>query len=135
MKKSLLLVPASLLLAACAGSSTSVVTVTEQKTVPAPVVTVTESVAPDNGGKYAPDMFLDYVHGMLPETFGTSNDGLLDFGDTVCSSIDAGVPVTTLVEIGIENGLTSDQISTLIAASIMFLCPENEAVVNAQLGD
>lgn len=136
MKKTLLiLAPAALLLAACAGASTSTVTVTEQKTVPAPAVTVTESVTPNNGGKYAPDMFFDYIHGMLPETFGVSNDGLLDFGDTVCSSIDAGVPITSLVQIGLDNGLTSDQISTLIAASVMFLCPENEAVVNAQLGD
>jgi hypothetical protein len=137
MKKFLVAFPVALLLSACAGASTSVVTVTEQKTVPAPAVTVTESVAPapNNGGKYAPDMFLDYVHGMLPETFSTSNDGLLDFGDSTCAAISAGVPIIDLINIGLDNGLTSDQISTLIAASVMFLCPENEPFVQTQIGD
>lgn len=134
MKKFFVLLPAALILSACAGASTSVVTVTEQKTVPAPAVTVTESTAP-NGGKYAPDMFLDYVHGMLPETFSTSNDGLLDFGDTTCSAISSGVPVIDLVNIGLDNGLTSEQISVLIAGSVMFLCPENEPMVQEQIGD
>jgi len=120
-------------LAACGSSNTDTAT-----TEPAPVVTVTEQAPPATDTYASPeDTFLTDLHDMSnPYIDTTSDEDLLDIGNTVCSALDEGNTVEDLVTYLSTSGTfdTTEQAEAggmIIAAAVVDLCPEYTSQVQA----
>lgn len=111
---------AGLVLAGCASVPTSSVTVT------APARTVTaEAPAPgmSNG---------QMIRSLLESqgyTYVESDQDLEALAESVCEALDSGVSPSTLIEVATGNGFSLDEGVSLVAASIVVVCPWNESTV------
>jgi hypothetical protein len=125
---------ASIALAGCSGGGGSApaptpaptVTVTQEVPVPAPAPT---TEVPQNND----DNFLSYVRGQDAAFYAVDDYTILSVAQNVCDSISIGVSVRDLVGYAIESGLTSNQTASLFAGAVIYLCPENKALVDSQM--
>lgn len=127
MKKLILTTLAVVSLAACGKETVREVLVTTPE--PAP------SVLPaPNYNKF--DQYLEFLYSEAAQSRSWTEDQLLELGTTVCQVFEQGGTVDRLIEIFNENSTgkyDDDLYAAVIAGSVLYLCPEYAAVVQAQL--
>ncbi len=69
--------------------------------------------------------YLDYIADESPIHYlAVSNEELIATGETVCESLDEGMPLEDLVDIA-EESLSPDVTATFIVGAASYLCPEH----------
>lgn len=58
-----------------------------------------------------------------------TDDALIGAGQAVCDGLRAGVNLLAATQIGVTSGLTNDEASGLVGASIGALCPEFRVLI------
>ena len=93
---------------------------------PAPTVTVT-APAPE---QYQPEtssgidgQYLNAVRSKSSVLYGVPDQMLLDIAQTICQSLNAGVPIQTVLQTGIDSGLDSTSVAAIAAGAVVFYCP------------
>jgi hypothetical protein len=117
MKKILALIAALMFVipvAACSSDST-----------PAPVQTVT---APAPAPYEAPavstdDRYLNAVRGQSAVLYSVPDATLVELAGTICDGLRAGIPIETVLQIGIDSGLDSTSVAAIAAGAVVFYCP------------
>ena len=124
MKKVILTALAVLSLAACGKETVREVLVTTPPTEP-PVVELSKF-----------DQYLEFLYVEAAQSRSWSEDQLLELGTTVCQVFDQGGTVQGLITIFNNNssGKYDDEFyASIIAGSVLYLCPEYQTLVHAQL--
>jgi len=124
MKKVILTALAVLSLAACGKETVREVLVTTPPTEP-PVVELSKF-----------DQYLEFLYVEAAQSRSWSEDQLLELGTTVCQVFDQGGTVQGLITIFNNNssGKYDDEFyASIIAGSVLYLCPEYQTLVQAQL--
>ena len=124
MKKVILTAMAVLSLAACGKETVREVLVTTPPTE-APVVELSKF-----------DQYLEFLYVEAAQSRSWSEDQLLELGTTVCQVFDQGGTVQGLITIFNNNssGKYDDEFyASIIAGSVLYLCPEYQTLVQAQL--
>ncbi|CAB4142529.1 Domain of unknown function DUF732 [uncultured Caudovirales phage] len=124
MKKVILTALAVLSLTACGKETVREVLVTTPPTE-APVVELSKF-----------DQYLEFLYVEAAQSRSWSEDQLLELGTTVCQVFDQGGTVQGLITIFNNNstGKYDDEFyASIIAGSVLYLCPEYQALVQAQL--
>ena len=124
MKKIILTALAVLSLTACGKETVREVLVTTPPTE-APVVELSKF-----------DQYLEFLYVEAAQSRSWSEDQLLELGTTVCQVFDQGGTVQGLITIFNNNstGKYDDEFyASIIAGSVLYLCPEYQTLVQAQL--
>jgi hypothetical protein len=124
MKKVILTALAVLSLTACGKETVREVLVTTPPTE-APVVELSKF-----------DQYLEFLYVEAAQSRSWSEDQLLELGTTVCQVFDQGGTVQGLITIFNNNstGKYDDEFyASIIAGSVLYLCPEYQTLVQAQL--
>ena len=124
MKKVILTALAVLSLTACSKETVREVLVTTPPTE-APVVELSKF-----------DQYLEFLYVEAAQSRSWSEDQLLELGTTVCQVFDQGGTVQGLITIFNNNstGKYDDEFyASIIAGSVLYLCPEYQTLVQAQL--
>jgi hypothetical protein len=124
MKKVILTAIAVLSLTACGKETVREVLVTTPPTE-APVVELSKF-----------DQYLEFLYVEAAQSRSWSEDQLLELGTTVCQVFDQGGTVQGLITIFNNNssGKYDDEFyASIIAGSVLYLCPEYQTLVQAQL--
>jgi hypothetical protein len=124
MKKVILTALAVLSLTACGKETVREVLVTTPPTE-APVVQLSKF-----------DQYLEFLYVEAAQSRSWSEDQLLELGTTVCQVFDQGGTVQGLITIFNNNstGKYDDEFyASIIAGSVLYLCPEYQTLVQAQL--
>ncbi len=124
MKKVILTALAVLSLTACGKETIREVLVTTPPTE-APVVELSKF-----------DQYLEFLYVEAAQSRSWSEDQLLELGTTVCQVFDQGGTVQGLITIFNNNssGKYDDEFyASIIAGSVLYLCPEYQTLVQAQL--
>lgn len=124
MKKVILTALAVLSLTACGKETIREVLVTTP-TTEAPVVELSKF-----------DQYLEFLYVEAAQSRSWSEDQLLELGTTVCQVFDQGGTVQGLITIFNNNstGKYDDEFyASIIAGSVLYLCPEYQTLVQAQL--
>ena len=124
MKKIMLVTLAVLSLAACGKETVREVLVTTPPTE-APVVELSKF-----------DQYLEFLYLEAAQSRSWTESDLLELGTTVCQVFEQGGTVDRLIQIFNENSTgkyDDDLYAAVIAGSVLYLCPEYTAVVQAQL--
>lgn len=124
MKKVILTALAVLSLTACGKETVREVLVTTP-TTEAPVVELSKF-----------DQYLEFLYVEAAQSRSWSEDQLLELGTTVCEVFDQGGTVQGLITIFNNNstGKYDDEFyASIIAGSVLYLCPEYQTLVQAQL--
>ena len=124
MKKIMLVTFAVLSLAACGKETVREVLVTTPPTE-APVVELSKF-----------DQYLEFLYLEAAQSRSWTESDLLELGTTVCQVFEQGGTVDRLIQIFNENSTgkyDDDLYAAVIAGSVLYLCPEYTAVVQAQL--
>ncbi len=124
MKKVILTALAVLSLTACGKETVREVLVTTPPTE-APVVELSKF-----------DQYLEFLYLEAAQSRSWSQDQLLELGTTVCQVFDQGGTVQGLITIFNNNstGKYDDEFyASIIAGSVLYLCPEYQTLVQAQL--
>lgn len=105
-----------------------VVPVTACSSDPAPA----QPAAPTVEQPYEPpvvsqdDRFIEIVNRRAPITLSTADSSLVSLAQSICSSLRSGVPIETVLEIGLNSGLDTNTVATVTAASVVVYCPEQQ---------
>jgi hypothetical protein len=124
MKKVILTALAVLSLTACGKETVREVLVTTPPTE-APVVEISKF-----------DQYLEFLYAEAAQSRSWAEDQLLELGTTVCQVFDQGGTVQGLITIFNNNstGKYDDEFyASIIAGSVLYLCPEYQTLVQAQL--
>ena len=124
MKKVILTAIAVLSLTACGKETVREVLVTTPPTE-APAVELSKF-----------DQYLEFLYVEAAQSRSWSEDQLLELGTTVCQVFDQGGTVQGLITIFNNNstGKYDDEFyASIIAGSVLYLCPEYQTLVQAQL--
>ena len=124
MKKVILTALAVLSLTACGKETVREVLVTTPPTE-APVVELSKF-----------DQYLEFLYVEAAQSRSWSENQLLELGTTVCQVFDQGGTVQGLITIFNNNssGKYDDEFyASIIAGSVLYLCPEYQTLVQAQL--
>ena len=124
MKKVILTALAVLSLTACGKETVREVLVTTPPTE-APVVELSKF-----------DQYLEFLYVEAAQSRSWTEDQLLELGTTVCEVFDQGGTVQGLITIFNNNstGKYDDEFyASIIAGSVLYLCPEYQTLVQAQL--
>lgn len=124
MKKVILTALAVLSLTACGKETVREVLVTTPPTEP-PVIELSKF-----------DQYLEFLYVEAAQSRSWSEDQLLELGTTVCQVFDQGGTVQGLITIFNNNstGKYDDEFyASIIAGSVLYLCPEYQTLVQAQL--
>lgn len=124
MKKVILTALAVLSLTACGKETVREVLVTTPPTE-APVVELSKF-----------DQYLEFLYVEAAQSRSWSQNQLLELGTTVCQVFDQGGTVQGLITIFNNNssGKYDDEFyASIIAGSVIYLCPEYQTLVQAQL--
>lgn len=134
MKKIVMAVIAMVFLlstAACSGGA--------EQVADKPVVTVTQAApdtvddtlttTPDLTESQKDDVFVKVVSDKFP-IFSTARSELIALGHNVCGAFDRGVTKEKVLEIGLDNGLTPQQIGYIVGAGVQVYCPEHLDLFN-----
>jgi hypothetical protein len=124
MKKVILTALAVLSLTACGKETVREVLVTTP-TTEAPVVELSKF-----------DQYLEFLYVEAAQSRSWAEDQLLELGTTVCQVFDQGGTVQGLITIFNNNstGKYDDEFyASIIAGSVLYLCPEYQTLVQAQL--
>lgn len=124
MKKVILAALAVVSLAACGKETVREVLVTTPPTE-APVVELSKF-----------DQYLEFLYLEAAQSRSWTESDLLELGTTVCQVFEQGGTVDRLIQIFNENSTgkyDDDLYAAVIAGSVLYLCPEYTAVVQAQL--
>lgn len=93
----------------------------------------TEAPAPE-ASKY--DQYLEFLYVEAAQARSWTESDLLELGTTVCEVFDLGGTVDRLIATfnSSSNGKYDDDLyAAVIAGSVLYLCPEHQATVQAQL--
>ena len=125
MKKLMLVAIATLSLTACGKETVREVLVTTPPATDAPAPELT---------KY--DQYLQFLYTEAAQARSWTESDLLELGTTVCQAFDEGGTVNGLIAIFNDNSTgkyDDDLYAAIIAGSVLYLCPEHAATVQAQL--
>lgn len=125
MKKLMLVAIAALSLTACGKETVREVLVTTPPATDAPAPQLT---------KY--DQYLQFLYTEAAQARSWTESDLLELGTTVCQAFDEGGTVNGLIAIFNDNSTgkyDDDLYAAIIAGSVLYLCPEHAATVQAQL--
>jgi len=125
MKKLMLIAIAALSLTACGKETVREVLVTTPPSTDAPAPELT---------KY--DQYLQFLYTEAAQARSWTESDLLELGTTVCQAFDEGGTVNGLIAIFNDNSTgkyDDDLYAAIIAGSVLYLCPEHAATVQAQL--
>lgn len=59
-----------------------------------------------------------------------NQEDLIDLGRASCDALDAGVPVETLGITAMSEGMTGEQIGTVLGAAVPIFCPGNQPIMD-----
>lgn len=93
----------------------------------------TEAPAPELS-KY--DQYLEFLYAEAAQARSWTESDLLELGTTVCQVFDEGGTVDGVIAIFNDNSTgkyDDDLYAAVIAGSVLFICPEHQATVQAQL--
>jgi hypothetical protein len=123
MKKAIIALLASITLVGCGTTKTVVV----ERTVPeTPVTTPQAQYGTDN---YIANISSEYPH--LINNLG--KPWLIDFAETVCSSIDDGATLSDFVKMSTQYNIDAGMLGFLLGESIRNFCPSNQWFIDAAL--
>ena len=125
MKKLMLVAIATLSLTACGKETVREVLVTTPPATDAPAPELT---------KY--DQYLQFLYTEAAQARSWTESDLLELGTTVCQAFDEGGTVNGLIAIFNDNSTgkyDDDLYAAIIAGSVLYLCPEYQTLVQAQL--
>jgi hypothetical protein len=125
MKKIIFTAFAVLSLAACGKTTVKEVLVTTPETTPTPITA-------EDMNKY--DSYLTTLYENSAQARSWDESDLLELGTIVCETFDNGATLDTVLSVFSQNskGRYDDELyAAVIAASVMHLCPEWAAYVNA----
>lgn len=77
--------------------------------------------------------YLAHVHSEAPETLSVPNSNTVELGDTICEVLRTGGSVRTIVQKGLESGLSDEVIVALVTGAAMYLCPDQVDNVRSQV--
>jgi hypothetical protein len=112
------MIAASLMFAtACSSGEKEIQVVTVTATAPAPESPIYGS------GVSADDQFLDAVRSRAPEVVTVTDSTLIATGRQVCDSLNAGLPIERVLQLGLDSGLSSTTVAAVAAGAVVFYCP------------
>ena len=137
MRKNLVLasafaVAAVFTISACGGGSASPVVTVTKEVAPAPAPAPEPApVEPD----YGPDTsgYIAYLHSQDSFFRAVDNSTSIETGTSVCLALGTGNSVQSIVMAGIDAGLSSNQVATIIVGAVRFLCPQYAGDVQDQV--
>jgi hypothetical protein len=113
---------AALFLTACGTAAAPTVTVT----APASTVTAAAPVpAPKTSSTGEEIRSLLATQGM---TYGGPASQLEEVADSVCEALDNGISLELLVRVAMDSGFSMEEGATIVAASIVVVCPRHRSV-------
>lgn len=123
MKRIAVAACAALFLAGCASPSVAperTVTVTQEAPEPRPEPSSAEPLRGDDQ---------TYLEFLRSKGIYATDETSIEVGKTVCSTLDDGYDVITIMNVAIDSGFTQDEAAAIIAAAIVTYCPWNESKV------
>jgi hypothetical protein len=119
MKKILALIAALMFVipvAACTTESTPAPTVTV--TAPAPQERTDERYEASTDEQY-----LRAVRGQSAVLYSVPDGTLVELAVTICEGLRSGLPIETILQIGIDSGLDPTSVASIAAGAVVFYCP------------
>lgn len=126
MKRIAVAACAALFLAGCAvpaAAPETTVTVTQEAPEPRPEPTRAE---PPRGDDQT------YLEFLRSKGIYATDETSIEVGKTVCSTLDQGYDVITIMSVAIDSGFTQEEAAAIIAAAILTYCPWNESKITSR---
>jgi hypothetical protein len=87
-------------------------------------VTVTAEPAPEPQASSQDEQYLDTIRDESPQLNAVPDSSLVELAGNICTSLRSGIPIETVLRIGIESGLDSDSVTSIAAGAVVFYCPD-----------
>lgn len=84
-----------------------------------------------NAANENPEGFIEAWQASHGETTDDEADTLLDLGRSLCEKLDEGATVAELTDVLLNADMSQDEASTMLAASVTYLCPRHADKVTA----
>lgn len=72
------------------------------------------------------DKFIEIVNERAPVTRSITDSSLISLAQSICSSLRSGVPIETVLQVGLNSGLDTNTVATVTAASVVVYCPDQQ---------
>lgn len=100
-------------------------------TRPRPTTTAPKYTPPSNYYTYDEQAYIDSLYSIYSGVIYLSDDELLNMAYTICSTLDTGINLETLLailasELTYANADTFDFLSAVVASAILNLCPRHQ---------
>jgi len=84
--------------------------------------------------------YLDHVNSQSLAALTVSDSDLIQYGDNICAALDGGMSFGGLVqyfqdEVGVMSDDTATFVSSIVAAAVVYLCPEYNDAMQSFLGN
>jgi hypothetical protein len=77
------------------------------------------------------DAFLDAVRSKDSAFYSVPDASLVELAGTICQSLRSGIPITRVIQTGLDSGLSSNQVASIVAGAVVFYCPDQRSAVGS----
>lgn len=87
------------------------------------VVTVTETAPAPAPAESTESNYLSAVRNASPELVAVEDSTLVSLANQICNSLNSGVSIERVLQIGVDSGLSSTNVAAVAAGAVVFYCP------------